>query len=199
MNQYIVNLYYRYKKGWGFFGDYETWQAAATDCEGYDAAPILDRVLSAARAVKNDEAVFERDGFLFYKKHEIANLTQWLRTAQNTAHTEGGIKGALSVLDFGGSLASLYFQHRETLAQYTKVNWCVVEQAHFVDIGKEEFETDELKFEYSIADAVQKYHPNIALISGVLQYLENPYTWLDEIVKHKIPYFCIDLKSFSDR
>ena len=192
MNQYLVDLYYRYKKGWGFFGDYKTWQAAAADCEGYDAAPILDRVLSAARAVKNGEAVFERDGFLFYQKQEIENLTKYLTTA---IHTEG----ALSVLDFGGSLASLYFQHRDFLNQYADLKWCVVEQNHFVEIGKKEFETDVLKFEYTIADAVEKYAPNVALISSVLQYLENPYEWLDEIVKHKIPYLWIDRTPFSHR
>jgi putative methyltransferase (TIGR04325 family) len=196
VNQYLINLYYRYKKGWGFFGDYKTWQAAAADCEGYDAAPILDRVLSAARAVKNDEAVFERDGFLFYKKQEIKNLTQTLNTA---AQKQEYGAANLSILDFGGSLASLYFQHRDALTQYPNVNWCVVEQTHFVDIGKKEFETNELKFEYTISEAVQKYKPNMAIISSVLQYLENPYVWLDEIVKHKIRYLWIDRTPFSNR
>lgn len=195
MNQYLVNLYYRYKKGWGFFGDYKTWQAAAADCEGYDAAPILDRVLSAARAVKNGEAKYERDAFLFYEKQEIENLTKWLKSVSDATNTEG----SLSVLDFGGSLASLYFQHRDFLNQYTNLKWCVVEQNHFVEIGKKEFETDTLKFEYTIAEAVQKYQPNVAIISSVLQYLENPYHWLDEIVKHKIPYLWIDRTPFSNR
>lgn len=192
MNQYLVNLYYRYKKGWGFFGDYKNWQAAAADCEGYDAVPILDRVLSAARAVKNGEAAFERDAYLFHEKQEIPNLTKCLKTVSDT-------EGGLQVLDFGGSLASLYFQHRDFLSSYTKLKWCVVEQKHFVDIGKKEFETDVLKFEYTIAQAVKKYQPNVALISSVLQYLENPYEWLDEIVKHKIPYLWIDRTPFSDR
>ena len=75
MYQYLINLYYRYIKSWGYFGDYKTWQSAVADCEGYDAAPILERVLTAARAVQNGEAEYERDGFLFYEKHEIDNLT----------------------------------------------------------------------------------------------------------------------------
>ena len=192
MNQYLVNLYYRYKKGWGFFGDYKTWQAAAADCEGYDAAPILERVVSSARAVKNGEAAYERDGFLFFEKQEVENLTKWLKMAQDT-------EGGLSLLDFGGSLASLYFQHRDYLSQFSDVKWCVVEQEHFVKIGKKEFETNALKFEFTLGEAVQKYKPNIAIISSVLQYLENPYTWLDEIVKHKIPYLWIDRTPYSMR
>jgi putative methyltransferase (TIGR04325 family) len=192
VHQYLINLYYRYKKGWGFFGDYKTWQAAAVDCEGYDSASILDCIVLAAQAVKRSEAVFERDGFLFYQKQEIENLTTSLTEVHNTL-------GRLSVLDFGGSLASLYHQHRGFLSQYAKLKWTVVEQKHFVDIGKNEFETDVLNFEYTIAEAYQKHEPNIALISSVLQYLENPYSWLDEMVKQKIPYLWLDRTPFSNR
>ena len=195
MNQKLVNLYYRYKKGWGFFGNYPSWKAAVDACEGYDAKPILERVLSAARAVKDGEAKFERDSFLFFEKNEIENLTKWLNFVSHPKNTEGG----LSILDFGGSLGSLYFQHRDFLNQFAALKWCVVEQAHFVEIGKTEFETDSLKFEYTIVQAVQKYRPQIVLISSVLQYLENPYKWIDEIVKQKIPYLWIDRTPFSKR
>ncbi|MBL7815863.1 MAG: methyltransferase, TIGR04325 family [Saprospiraceae bacterium] len=192
MNQFLINLYYRYKKGWGFFGDYSTWQAAAADCEGYDSKPILARVLAAARAVKNGEAEFERDGFLFFEKKEIQNLTFWLK---KIVDTEGGLR----VLDFGGSLASLYFQHRDFLTKLPNTKWCIVEQSHFVDIGKTEFEAENLLFEYTIDEAVKKIKPNIVIISSVLQYLESPFTWLDEIVKYKIPYLWIDRTPFSNR
>lgn len=192
MYQYLVNLYYRYIKGWGFFGDYKTWQAAAADCEGYDDTAILESVVTAARAVKKGEAAFERDGFLFYEKEEIEHLTFWLNRVVDADER-------LSVLDFGGSLASLYHQHRNFLRQFFDMNWCVVEQPHFVEIGKKEFETDTLKFEYTIAEAVEKYQTNVVIMSGVLQYLENPYTWLDEVVKQKIPYLWIDRTPFSNR
>ncbi len=193
MQQYLINLFYRYKKGWGFFGDYKTWQEAVADCKGYDAAPILERVISAAKAVKNGKAVYERDGFLFYQKLEIESLTKSLK---KIPLTEGG---KLSVLDFGGSLGSLYQQHRDFLKNYSNIKWCVVEQKHFVDMGKKELESNVLKFEYTISDAIQKYQPNLATFSGVLQYLENPTSWLDEVVKHKIPYLWIDRTPFSNR
>ncbi len=189
MYQYLVNLYYRYIKGWGFFGNYKTWQSAVADCEGYDAEPILESVLTAARAVKNGEAIYERDGFLFHEKEEIEQLIFGLNHVVDKYER-------LSVLDFGGSLASLYHQHRDFLVQFADVKWCVVEQPHFVDIGKKEFETDTLKFEYTIAEAVKKYQPNVVVMSGVLQYLENPYNWLDEIVKQEIPYLWIDRTPF---
>ena len=190
MYQYLINLYYRYIKGWGFFGDYKTWHSAANDCKGYDAAPILERVITAARAVKNGEAEYERDGFLFHEKQEIDNLTIWLNKVVDEYEY-------LRVLDFGGSLASLYHQHSDFLSQFPNVTWCVVEQKHFVEIGKKEFETDTLKFEYTIAEAVQKYQPNVVIISSVLQYLENSYNVLDEIVKQGIPYLWIDRTPFS--
>ena len=192
MYQYLVNLYYRYIKDWGFFGDYKTWQAAASDCEGYDAVPILERIVVAARAVKNGEAEFERDGFLFHEKGEIDNFTFGLNKVVDRYER-------LSVLDFGGSLGSLYHQHRDFLRQFANVTWCVIEQKHFVDVGKNEFETDILKFEYTIEEAVQKYQPNVVVMSSVLQYLENPYTWLEDIVKQEIPYLWIDRTPFSQR
>lgn len=192
MYQYFVNLYYRYIKGWGFFGDYKTWQSAEADCEGYDAAPILESVIKAARAVKKGDAAFERDGFLFHEKEEIEHLIFGLNHVIDKY-------ARLSVLDFGGSLASLYHQHSDFLSQFHNVKWCVVEQPHFVDVGKKEFETDILKFEYTISEAVQKHQPNIVIMSSVLQYLENPYTWLDEIIKHKIRYLWIDRTPFSNR
>lgn len=192
MYQYFVNLYYRYIKGWGFFGDYKNWQAAVADCEGYDAAPILESVLSSARAVKNGDAIFERDGFLFHEKEEIEHLIFGLNHVVDKYER-------LSALDFGGSLASLYHQHSDFLAQFLNVKWCVVEQFHFVDIGKKEFETETLKFEYTIAEAVKKYQPNVVVMSSVLQYLEDPYSWLDEIAKQEISYLWIDRTPFSHR
>jgi len=59
-------------------------------------------------------------------------------------------EGVLKVLDFGGSLGSTYFQNRKFLDSLKDVVWCVVEQKHFVDVGKVDFEDSRLKFYYDI-------------------------------------------------
>lgn len=55
-------------------------------------------------------------------------------------------RGALKVCDFGGSLESTYYQNKKFLDKITDVSWGVVEQRHFVDAGKKDFEDDRLKF-----------------------------------------------------
>ena len=198
--QPLIDHYYRYRKGRGCFGNYATWAAAVHDCKGYDAAEIINKVHAAGLKVKKGEAQYERDSALFYDEKTDENLLKFLENAQNmeARHPEaiGAEGGMIRVLDFGGSLGSTYFQHKNRLKQYPNLIWCVVEQAHFVDIGKKDFEDDTLKFEYSVADAIEKYKPNIVLLSSVLQYLESPYEMLKMLFDTQIPYIFIDRTPF---
>src|SRR5690606_1701818 len=108
-------------------------------------------------------AVFERDSMLFDEvHHSFPVLAGLLRAAAENA-------GSLSVLDFGGSLGSSYYQCKDFLAVIRELQWSVVEQEHFVRAGREEFSTDRLNFFYSIAECVESAAPNVALLSGVLQ------------------------------
>jgi putative methyltransferase (TIGR04325 family) len=187
--QPLIDFYYRHKKGWGCFGNYPSWAAAMQDCEGYDSAEIINKVRSAVLKVKNGEAKYERDSVLFYDEMQDENLLTFLKIAQNT---EGGIR----VLDFGGSLGSTYFQHKKELAKYQNLIWCVVEQGHFVDIGKKDFEDEFLKFEHSVSVAITKFKPNVLILASVLQYLDAPYDVLKMLIETKIPYVFIDRTPF---
>ncbi len=195
--QSLIDLYYRYRKGRGCFGNYATWAAAAQDCKGYDAAEIINKVQAAGLKVKKGEAQYERDSALFYDEKIDENLLKFLENAQNTVRRDSyGEGGGMRVLDFGGSLGSTYFQHKNRLKEYPNLIWCVVEQAHFVDIGKKDFEDDTLKFEYSVGEAIEKYKPNFILLSSVLQYLESPYEMLKMLFDTQIPYIFIDRTPF---
>ena len=44
---------------------------------------------------------------------------------------------------------------------------------------------------------MQIEHPNVLLLSGLLQYIEEPYTLLDDILEHNFEYILIDRTSFS--
>ena len=93
-----------------FRGDFASWHEAEQVAKGYGAPEILERVREAALKVKRGEAVFERDGVCFYEEEfRWPALACLLRIA-----AENG--GELSVIDFGGSLGSFYFQHKKHFA-----------------------------------------------------------------------------------
>jgi len=168
--------YFRGGRGILFEGDYATWGEASTQCTGYDAEGILAKVLDATRKVKCGEAAFERDSVLFdhieYAWPVLSGL-MWV-AARNG--------GRLNVLDFGGSLGSSYFQNRNFLQTLPEVRWNVVEQVNYVEAGRAYIQNEQLKFFRTIEECLQTNQPNVILLSGVLQYLPDPYSLLKELL-----------------
>ena len=76
------------------------------------------------------------------------------------------------------------------------MRWNIVEQSHHVEIGKAWFEDDHLHFYADIAECLRETQPNIALLSSVLQYLENPYSLLEQIIGLPCDFFIIDRTPF---
>ena len=97
----------------------------------------------------------------------------------------------LHVLDFGGSLGSVYFQHKELLNNLEEISWNVIEQKHFVDAGVKNIEDDFLHFYSTIDECTADI--NIAIFSSSLQYLEEPYKILNNVFSLKIKNVVIDL------
>lgn len=157
-----------------FAGGYASWAEARAAATGYDDAAILEKVAAGARAVKAGRAAFERDSVTFAEPLRDTVMVE----ALNGAATPGA---PLRVLDFGGSLGSSYHQHRGFLAAKSGVQWHVVEQPHFVGLGRHEFETTELRFHDTIASAVAAGTPAVVLAASVLQYLEAPWAILAEL------------------
>jgi len=173
-----------------FVGNYSNWEDAELKASGYDAKAIFERVRDAGIKVKQGGALYERDSVCFYEEsYRWPVLTCLLSiAAQNN--------GRLSVLDFGGSLGSFYFQHIKFLNKLKSVIWSVVEQAHFVDCGRHEFQSDRLKFYMSCNECADVEAVNVVLLSSVLQYLKSPRTILNEISKVKAKYIIIDRTPF---
>ncbi len=180
------------RRGNHYTGDYADWNAARAASTGYDAGAILQRVRDAVRKVRDGEAVCERDSVLFDEPQlSFPVLAGLLRAAV--------AGGRLSVLDFGGSLGSSYFQSRAFLDAVKPLVWTVVEQEGFVRCGRDEFQTPTLRFDFDIAEAVAAASPNVALLSGVLQYLPDPYAILRELAHARLPVIVIDRLVSSDR
>lgn len=183
----------RSKKGGMWSGDYGSWAEAMRASKGYDSDAVINKVRDSLLKVKRGEAVYERDSVVFdevqYSWPMLAGL-MWV-AAQS--------RGELNVIDFGGSLGSTYFQNRKFLGALPKVQWCIVEQKHFVDVGRDCFQNDILKFFYDIDSCITESAPppNVILLSSVIQYMENPYSLLEEIKSKNFEFILFDRTSFT--
>ncbi len=193
---YFLKKWYRelfpLPKTHGWFGNYKNWEEAQQLCTGYDSSLILEKVKNAILQVKNGNAVYERDSVLFDK----IELSEPLLTAFKNIAKEN--KSSLHVVDFGGSLGSSYFQHKQALSEVIDLKWAVVEQKHFVDCGKQFITHDNLSFFYSIDEALQQQKGHVLFLSSVIQYFENPYELIEKCLAYGFDYIIVDRTAFID-
>ena len=174
----------------GWHGNYKSWEEAKRKSSGYDSIRILEKVKESARMVQQGLVPYERDSVIFEKvqyAYPLLSGLMWI-AAQN--------KGKLHVMDFGGALGSSYYQNKYFLDTLDDVKWCVVEQPHFVQAGKEGFSTDKLQFYDSIDTCLGSNHMDLILLSSIIQYLESPYELLVELQSRQIRYIFIDRTPF---
>ena len=190
----FLPLYRRLIKSgkYGWSGNYPSWIEALRNSDGYEQDGILQKVKDATLKVKKGEAVYERDSVLFDEVQyswPLLSALMWIAAKK---------QGILSVIDFGGSLGSTFFQNKKFLEGLQEVRWSVVEQQNFVECGEKEISNSQIRFFLSISNAIQaRGLPDLLLISCTLQYLENPYEFLDEAFAHRIPYVIIDNTPFN--
>lgn len=140
-------------------GNYSHWQEAVAMSLGYDTDEIFQKVLSASRRVRDGDALWERDSVCFF--HEEYNWPLLACLLFVASHNNN----ALHVLDFGGALGSTYMQHRKALSGLKECSWNIVEQEHFVQCGKQEFQTETLRFFESMEDCLAQCHIILILFS----------------------------------
>ena len=179
-----------------FFGPnvpvFADWKSACEAADGYDTDVIFQKVLASAQAVRDGQALWERDSFLFY--HEEYNIPL-VASLMTVAAWNGG---RLNLLDFGGALGSTYMQHRNILDKLDHIDWNIVEQLHFVETGKKEFAGEYLHFWTSMQECFASNSVNAILFSSVLQYMENPYALIAEACSLKPQAIIIDRTPFSN-
>ena len=188
----LLDIYRGLTNNRAYWGDYKTWEKARKACDGYDSDLILNKVRDALLKVKNGDAVYERDSFLFDKvQYSWPLLAGLLWVASRNGNR-------LNLVDFGGSLGSSYFQNRKLLAHLPELRWNIVEQKKFVECGKRYFEDGHLKFYYNIDDCLKEQPADTILLSSVIQYLEKPYDLLREVMQKRFKYIIIDRTAFID-
>lgn len=150
----------------GYSGPFETWAEALRATAGYADEAILARVIAATEAVLAGHADYEQDGIPMHGTPPPGHALPSLLAAARD--------GTLRVVDFGGGLASHYLRWLPLLKGLDEIDWCVVEQPHFVESGRRLFlDVPQVRFVSNIEEA-STLTPDAVLASSVLQYLESP-------------------------
>lgn len=176
-----------------FKGTYNDWMVAENQCTGYSQNNILTTALSSALKVKRGEAIFERDSVLFDEieySWPVTAALMWA-AAQNM--------GYLHVIDFGGALASSYYQNVKFINKIKGVKWSVIEQSHFVEAGKKHIADDIVKFYDDASVCMENGKSNVLLLSSVLQYIQSPYKLLDSLIGLDPVVIIIDRTPFINK
>ncbi|MET1056683.1 MAG: methyltransferase, TIGR04325 family [Pedobacter sp.] len=183
--------WYSFRYGWK--GSFKSFEEAEAKCEGYDQDHILNRIIETTLKVKNGEIPYERDGIPYDQVQMNFPLLKTLLYLASLNNNE------LTVIDFGGSLGTTYYQNINYLKHLKKLRWCIIEQPKFVAAGKKQFENEHVRFYHSIEECMKENDPQLLLICNVLQYLSKPYQLLEEIKQTKIPYLLLDFMHYNDK
>jgi len=173
-------------------GDYAVWSDAAAAAGGYEAPEILIRTEAALNEVLAGRAAFERDGVAFHDPEARTGLLSSLLLARL-------LNGRpLRVVDWGGSLASAWLQHRRWLPAGTIQTWGVVEQAAVVIKGNQLLRDDTVSFHTSFADA-SAGGVDMVLWGASLQYFAEPHYSLHEACASPASYLCLERLATTSR
>ena len=178
-----------------FSGYYKTWKEAESAIKkinggkGYAEEDISNAVLRATQRIRKGSAAYERDSVLFYKQEWNAQLLAALYYI-----TQSIGKFRFDLLDFGGALGSTFFQHQLLLKN---INWNIIEQKGFVDIGRKEI--PEISFFYDVQEYIDTGKAcDVLYISSVLMYVSDPYDCLETLLKKKFKYVIIDRTYYNN-
>jgi putative methyltransferase (TIGR04325 family) len=179
---FMLRLLRKRSRAWS--GRYLSWTDAIQDCDGYNQAQILQTVDKAMEKIVSGEYPYERDSVLFDEvQYSWPVLTGLLWSC--------ALQGRLDVLDFGGSLGTVYYQNRKFLSRLP-LCWNVVEQSNYVTLGKNKYETEQLRFHANLEDCIKTSSINTLLISSSLQYIPDPESFLRDVVSKNIPFIILD-------
>lgn len=170
-----------------FHGDFPDFETARRACKGYDDPSILERTRGALLKVKRGEAKWEQDAMV----SDSEELPWPLLAALLRVIAEKGNR-QLRVLDFGGSLGSLYYWCHLYLPPEIELRWHVVEQPAHVEVGRRDFQDDRLRFDFSVEEVLAQGMPDVLLLSGVLHFLPEPEKFVEKMAGWRIPRLIID-------
>jgi len=174
-----------------FSGPYKSWTIAESKSCGYDSIEIFEKVKISANKVKKNKNGYERDSIILSDDDYDQNI---LDIFDNFLNKKNKI---LNILDFGGSIGSLYFKYRKKINLTFK--WSIIEQKNFVDEVIKNFQNNELNFFYNIEEYAFKYKADVVILSSSLQYLRNYKDIILELIDLNPKYIIILKTPFSTK
>lgn len=187
----IIFLKKLFRKIKYFSGPYKNWETADNKSTGYDSDEIFFKTKKSAEIVQRTQKGYERDSLIYYDEDFddtfLLNIESYKKQKDKT----------LNILDFGGSLGSLYFKYKKKLKN--NCNWSIIDQKKIVEEGIKNFENKELKFFYSVNDYKNLFKPDIVLISSSLQYLRNYKEVLNDLISLDPKYIIFFKTPFSHK
>ena len=174
-----------------YTGPYARWEEAKVNSTGYNSNEIFEKVRKSAFYVKNHKKGYERDSIITYDDNYDNYLIKILDIYSKKKNK------TLKILDFGGSLGSLYFYYKDKINN--KFNWSIIEQKKFVKEGRRTFQNSELYFFNSIEEYKKTFLPDIIIASSSLQYLENYKDILNKILNLNPDYIIILKTPFDNK
>lgn len=162
---------FKKKQKYGWLKSNKNWEETKLKCVGYDDPRIAKAGLNNAISYE----VLNKD-LLPYPI--ICYLIQIARN-----------KSEINVIDFGGGFGLLFKKVLKFIAD-VKIEWNVIEQESYVNLTKDFGKIDGLKFYDSIDKVLSK--PNVVIISGVLQYLDDPQDIIQKLIKLNPQYILIN-------
>lgn len=166
-------------------GPFKTWKEAACNSIGYNSDLILESVLNTTLKVIDGKFIYERDSVGFND-----NSYEW-QMCSAIYRSLISHSGKFSVLDFGGSLGSRYFQHRSLFNEY-EIEWNIIEQNNYVYSANEFINFKNLNFFSSIDEFKKRNKADFILLSSVLQYLSEPRDIINQLIKLEPKHIFID-------
>ena len=181
------------KDEYNFRGEYRSWEEAVKSSSGYGSESIRNKLVEALEQIKNDPTLWERDTVIFPKPQLQYGLILHLLTSILKDKE-------LSIIDFGGSIASLYRQFKYVTNNCLQVDWRIIEQEYVVELGKKYFkENPDLKFFNEINKGIEVNKKSILIVSGSLQYLRDPFTFIESVMgNNKVKYILLDRIPFLE-
>jgi putative methyltransferase (TIGR04325 family) len=157
-------------------GPYRSYGAALADATGYDSPLVTQQVKDATLAVLEGRAAYERDGVAFQDRPDLA------------IHGVLGqvLTPSATIADFGGGLGGLYINAPELFPQGCRR--LVIEQASMVAAGQSLASAHGLAIEFFNGSDLRAIPSvDVLVLSGVLQYLADPWPLIDGLLHQLKP------------
>ena len=164
-----------------------SWDDALKNSHNYNQDKLINNIFLATQNVLKKKYKYESDGINFNYLNIDNNFLESLKKCIKKENT--------ILLDFGGSLGSMYFKYHDLISKNKYIELLIVEQEKIFEKSKILNFPINIKFFKNIDEIQVK--PDIILLGSVLQYIEHHNKLLKKLISLKPNYIFIERTIFS--